>query len=576
MAAELIAISATQPVPPAPLIPLRSPVPAACETALRELSAAAGLPLLCFDIRTSRILTQTDPRQLPLVPRNLARRLATAGGVQVFPGDYGLTYFAMPFQASGNAAWFAVGYVLNRPDARPRELVLAAVDRGWDESELTAFLTQMPYCHHQFLEQHLNLACERIAKQRSATIPEHLDVDTLVQQLEHTHEEIGLLHSLTQNMQISRSPSELAELALERLSGVMHAQCHAIWLDPVDDKPVFLLQGEPIATEDDVARLVSRFDDHDWTRPLIKNSIPGTLLGSEFPALRNFCLLPILEGNRRFGWMFSCNLRGRHEFSFVEASLLTSVVSLLATHNRNIDLYNQHEDLLLCFVRSLVSSLDAKDPYTRGHSERVALIAQRLGAQLHLPEEDLRDIYLSGLLHDIGKIGVDDQILRKPGQLTREEFDQVKKHPIIGYNILAGLKNLRRVIPGVRHHHESWNGKGYPDGLAGDVIPLMARIMAVADSYDAMGSDRPYRQGMPLEQLEEILQRGAGHQWDPRVVAAYFACRDEIHELCKAYDQNASSVLPEPVNNKDFASLSNSMTTATLRAALHAVSTSRR
>jgi HD-GYP domain-containing protein (c-di-GMP phosphodiesterase class II) len=211
------------------------------------------------------------------------------------------------------------------------------------------------------------------------------------------------------------------------------------------------------------------------------------------------------------------------------------VASILGTHQHNLELYRQHEDLLLSFVRSLVSTLDAKDAYTRGHSERVALVARRIGTYLGLPEEDLRNIYLSGLLHDIGKIGVDDQILRKPGQLTAEEFAQIKRHPVIGYNILAGLRNLQAVLPGVRHHHEAFSGTGYPDGLSGDEIPLMARILAVADSYDAMISDRPYRNGLKLERLEAILREGSGTQWDPRVVSAYFVIRDDVRAIWETY-----------------------------------------
>jgi len=175
----------------------------------------------------------------------------------------------------------------------------------------------------------------------------------------------------------------------------------------------------------------------------------------------------------------------------------------------------------------------------------VALVARRIGAHLGLPEDDLRDIYLSGLLHDIGKIGVDDQILRKSGELTREEFEQVKRHPVIGYNILAGLRNLRAILPGVRHHHESFAGTGYPDGLRGDQIPLMARIIAVADSYDAMSSDRPYRPGLRLDKLETILRDGAGYQWDPRVIAAYFAIRDEVRSICDTYSPTRGTLLAE-------------------------------
>ena len=183
---------------------------------------------------------------------------------------------------------------------------------------------------------------------------------------------------------------------------------------------------------------------------------------------------------------------------------MNSIATILGTNLRNIELYQQHNDLLLSFVRSLVSTLDAKDPYTRGHSERVALVAKRLGKELGLPEEDLRDIYLSGLLHDIGKIGVDDRILRKPGRLTTEEFHEIQEHPIIGFDIVKKFNNLHRVLPGVRNHHENYNGTGYPDGLQGEDIPLMARILAVADSYDAMGSDRPYRGSLSLETIENL------------------------------------------------------------------------
>src|SRR5262249_53819168 len=125
-------------------------------------------------------------------------------------------------------------------------------------------------------------------------------------------------------------------------------------------------------------------------------------------------------------------------------------------------------------------------------------------------------------------------------------FDLVKKHPVIGYNILAGLKNLQVVLPGVRHHHEAYSGRGYPDGLKGESIPLMARIIAVADSFDAMCSDRPYRKGLTVARLEEILKDGAGIQWDPNVVAAYFSIRDDVQKLCASYSLTSGSFLDRP------------------------------
>jgi len=131
-------------------------------------------------------------------------------------------------------------------------------------------------------------------------------------------------------------------------------------------------------------------------------------------------------------------------------------------------------------------------------------------------------------LHDIGKIGIDDAVLRKPGKLTPEEFDHIKEHPELGYRILADISQLADVLPAVLHHHEQWDGKGYPFKLAGDQIPYIARILAVADAFDAMSSDRPYRPGMPVDRVEELFNLGAAQQWDAEVVKAYFACRDDV------------------------------------------------
>jgi hypothetical protein len=318
-----------------------------------------------------------------------------------------------------------------------------------------------------------------------------------------------------------------------------------VWIHEKNSSPHFLVRGELPIDEVALARLIARFEDHDWSRPIVKNRIDGTLLGADFPGLRNLVMVPIAEGCNRSGWILSCNMLDGREFGTVEASLLNSVATILGTHVRNIELYEQHNELLLSFVRSLVSTLDAKDPYTRGHSERVALIARRLGEEFSLPEEDLHDIYLSGLLHDIGKIGVDDRILQNPGRLSPEEFEKIQRHPMIGYSILQGLRNLCKVLPGVRGHHEMYNGGGYPDGLGGDSIPLMARILAVADSYDAMGSDRPYRDGMPLDRIEEIFKSGAGQQWDPKVIDAYFSVRNDVRRICEEYSPASGNLLAE-------------------------------
>jgi HD-GYP domain-containing protein (c-di-GMP phosphodiesterase class II) len=223
------------------------------------------------------------------------------------------------------------------------------------------------------------------------------------------------------------------------------------------------------------------------------------------------------------------------EFGTVEAGSVSSVASILATHARNIELFQEKEQLLLDAIRSLVYAIEAKDPYTCGHSERVALFARRLARELGFDEEGCQRVYLSGLLHDLGKIGISGSILRKQGQPTEEEFAEVTRHPEQAWAMLHELHHLQPMLPGVLHHHESFDGTGYPDGLSGEEIPLDARVMAVADAYDAMTSDRPYRKGMPQEKVEAILRAGCGTHWDPRVVEAFLAAMPDMLRIRQSY-----------------------------------------
>jgi hypothetical protein len=210
---------------------------------------------------------------------------------------------------------------------------------------------------------------------------------------------------------------------------------------------------------------------------------------------------------------------------------LFSVASLISTQRANARSYSDLKDLLFGVIRALTSAIDAKDPYTSGHSERVARIAVRIGQEMGMSPHDQGDLYLMGLLHDVGKIGVDDGILKKPGRLSPEEYLHIQAHVRIGVHILSDLKKLHHLLPGVAYHHEKMDGTGYPAGLKGDAIPLCARILAAADSFDAMSSSRPYRRKMSSPQIDEELRNGAGSQWDPRVLSALFACRDEVDRI---------------------------------------------
>jgi HD-GYP domain-containing protein (c-di-GMP phosphodiesterase class II) len=192
---------------------------------------------------------------------------------------------------------------------------------------------------------------------------------------------------------------------------------------------------------------------------------------------------------------------------------------------------DQLKEMLFGLVRCLTASVDARDPYTWGHSERVARIAVRLGEQLRVSEVERSDLYLGGLLHDVGKIGVPDEVLRKAAKLTTEEMALIEQHVVTGDAIVSHVRQLAHLRPLVRSHHERYDGTGYPDGLRGEGIPFPARILAVADACDAMMSDRPYRQALPKGEIETILLRGAARQWDPWVVQAFLACKEEVFPI---------------------------------------------
>ena len=182
-----------------------------------------------------------------------------------------------------------------------------------------------------------------------------------------------------------------------------------------------------------------------------------------------------------------------------------------------------HENHLLFInsVRMLAAAIDAKDPYTRGHSERVARYSIGIGKNLGLSESDMRNLRISALLHDVGKIGIDDRILRKPGALSEDEFEVMKGHPVKGAAIMSGVAQLIDIIPGMKYHHEKWGGGGYPDGLTAEEIPMQARIVAIADTFDAMTTNRPYQKAMELNYVVEKIKSFAGTRFDPRVVDAF-------------------------------------------------------
>ena len=182
---------------------------------------------------------------------------------------------------------------------------------------------------------------------------------------------------------------------------------------------------------------------------------------------------------------------------------------------------DENRELFLGTVKSLAAAIDGKDPYTRGHSERVSRISVAIAQRLGISDDECEKIRISALLHDVGKIAIDDKILKKPAALTDEEYEIMKQHPQKGYKIMSQIPAMKEFLPGMYMHHEMVNGQGYPQGLKGDEIPLMGKIVAVADTFDAMTTDRPYQQAMKFEDAVARIESFVGTRYDPDVVAAF-------------------------------------------------------
>jgi putative nucleotidyltransferase with HDIG domain len=182
-------------------------------------------------------------------------------------------------------------------------------------------------------------------------------------------------------------------------------------------------------------------------------------------------------------------------------------------------------------VKVLVGAIDAKDPYTRGHSDRVRKMSLEMGTHLGFTEDKLEILEYGALLHDIGKIGIKDVILQKPGPLSSKEYKHIQEHPLIGVKILEGIHFFKDKIPLIRNHHERFDGRGYPDGLEGEAIPLGARVISIADAFDAMTSLRPHRRPILLEDILIEMGGGRGSQFDPQILEIFL--EEKIYELLK-------------------------------------------
>lgn len=272
--------------------------------------------------------------------------------------------------------------------------------------------------------------------------------------------------------------------------------------------------------------------------PSLKELIkPGALDRALIKAGVNSLLaIPLISKDRVMGVMLLGDTDKR-KFTRETAFTIEKIAAQMAVALENAGLYEDMRNLFIGTVTSLANAIDAKSPWTKGHSERVMRTAATIAKQMGLPDAMVERVRLGGLLHDIGKIGIIEALLEKPEKLSEDDFPPMRLHPEKGVAILAPIEQLQDVLPGILHHHEHYDGAGYPQGLKGEEIPLEARIITVADAFDAMVSQRPYKKGLSTAEALAELRENAGVQFDPKVVKCFTGYLERILEGSPAQEQ---------------------------------------
>ncbi len=345
-------------------------------------------------------------------------------------------------------------------------------------------------------------------------------------------ERLALLSQLGQILNSTLDHKEIRRRAMKAATRLMKAEVGSLLL--IDEEKGQLYFEVALGGQEDDIKMISLSSGEgiagwvaQYGEPLVVNSpqkdprfFKGVDERTEFKT-RNIICVPVKVKGKVIGVLEAINKQGKGEFDKEDLFLLTSLADQVAIALDNSRLYQELEEIFFQTAASLADAIEKRDPYTGGHTKRVTLYSESIAKYLQLKPLERKWLKITSVLHDIGKIGVEDHILKKPERLSLEEFDVIKRHSMMGVEIIEHIRQLRESIPGVKYHHEYVNGKGYPDGLRGEEIPILARIVAVADTYDAMTTDRPYRKAMEEVAAIEELKRCSGTQFDRGVVDAF-------------------------------------------------------
>jgi putative nucleotidyltransferase with HDIG domain len=361
-----------------------------------------------------------------------------------------------------------------------------------------------------------------------------------------TYEELSLLYRISGSMRVTREPADFLHTICEDMLEVMNISAAAAveYARPsVGGPETVVIAGELDLPVQQLRHLLADLVAHRFgedNRPIVDNSF-APAEGEIARTVRNFVAVPLMTEDSRIGLVVGLNkLDG--DFDSIDLKLLGSIGNQASVFLANSRMYAERQDLLMGVLHALTATIDAKDPYTCGHSQRVAIISRRIAEEMEFPPDKVEKIYLCGLLHDIGKIGVPESVLTKPGRLDEQEYEKVRMHPIIGARILGGIRQLDEVIDGLLTHHERPDGCGYPYKLSGENLSLDGLIIGLADSFDAMSSDRTYRKAMLLDAVIGEIRKHAGLQFDKKVVDVFLSM--DLEKLLEEARQEAETVFP--------------------------------
>jgi len=358
-------------------------------------------------------------------------------------------------------------------------------------------------------------------------------------ELSRTYEELVLLYNMSTSTKVTQSNATYLQMACDQITLLVNVEGIAVFLErDVDgERRLVLTAGSGVVEIDQCTADVLEIrlaEELKSGKEALLDGIVDSPFKYDWPdGIQNIIAVPLHAGDRITGLMVATNIINKPDFDSTDVKLFNSVANQCAVFIENNRLFGDLKELFIGSLKSMTNSIAAKDQYTRGHSERVAFIsrwiAEKLAQQRPIEEDEIHKIYIAGLLHDIGKIGVNEAVLKKEGKLSSGDLNHIKSHPRVGADILADIKQMKDIVPGILYHHEHVDGTGYPEGLTGDEIPLIGKIISLADAFDAMTSKRIYREAMSIKRALAEIEKALGTQFDEEVGQVFI--KSDIRKL---------------------------------------------